>query len=356
MELLAKPKVDETIPPYLALNKYLVQFDDFATQVNQADTDDNHGLSHLLYSAADFLALKGTAPIVPQDPGDFTADMVGGLLELHKERKSTFKRFRVGAVYVSNTFEAGLSTHFKELLIVNHSMNHLTTAEQVSTLKARVLKTKDDLTHLRQAIAKPFAHPMRIETHVRHQLENIAHLARAGQPLAPQLAIASMLVAFESNEADKQDYQLAKTQFAQEHGEDDQQTPDIFAAFMCKFVNQRLPDHRVTQTAKRAAYAAIQADTDAANVELAALRTAATQPPPAHPKAGAPNKKASKKGNLPVRLTARALLAGAPAWYCHSCGADFQLGYEHYSCECRDRKPGHQKHATFTNQMGGKRA
>jgi hypothetical protein len=121
-------------------------------------------------------------------------------------------------------------------------------------------------------------------------------------------------------------------------------------------VNQRLLEHRVTQTAKRAAYAAILAEADAANVELAALRTAATQPPPAHPPAGAPKKKASKKNNLPVRLTARALLPGAPAWYCHSCGTDFQLGYEHHSYECRDRLPGHQKHASYVNQMGGKRA
>ena len=104
MELLAKPKVDEIIPPYLALNKYLAQFDDFATQVNQADTDDTHGLSHILYSAADFLALKGTARIIPQDPGDYTADMVGALLELHKERKATFKRYKVGASFVGNAF------------------------------------------------------------------------------------------------------------------------------------------------------------------------------------------------------------------------------------------------------------
>ena len=278
MELLAKPKVDESIPPYLALSKYLIQFDDFATQVNQADTDDNHGLSHLLYSAAEFLARKGTARIVPQDPGDFTADMVGGLLELHKERKAIFKRYKVGAIYVSNAFEAGLSTHFKELLVVNHSMNHLTTAEQVTTLKARVLKTKDDLAHLRLAIAKPFVQPARIETHVRHQLENIEHLARAGQALAPQLAIASMFVAFESTEADRQDFQLARTQFLQEHGDEDQQTPDIFAAFISKFVNQRLPEHRTNQNVKRAAHAAVLADAEATNAELVAFKAAAVQP------------------------------------------------------------------------------
>ena len=164
-----------------------------------------------------------------------------------------------------------------------------------------------------------------------------------------------MLLSFKSTESDRQDFQLARTQFVQEHGDEDQQTPEIFATFISKFVNQSLPEHRTNQIVKRAANAVIQADADAATAELLALKTAAAQPPPAHPKASAPKRKQSTKGSLPIRLTARVFPPGAATTYCHSCGTDFQLGYEHYSYECRDRKPGHQKHATYTNQMGRKK-
>ena len=334
MELLA-------IPPYLALNKYLIQFDDFATQVNQADTDDNHGMSHILYSAPEFLAIKGTVPIVPVDPGDYTAIMVGGLLEAHKERKGKYHRFRVGAVFLGNAFEAGLSAHFKELLVVNHSLNHQTTAEQIAQLKLLVIKKKDDLVFLRQQISKPFVAPARIETHVRQQLENIAHLARAGQPLAPELAISSMLLSFEATENDRQDFQLARTQFLQEHGDEDQQTPEVFAEFISKFVNQRLPNHRANQSVMRAANvatlaanAAILAAADAAIVTLHAAAAASV--------------------NI-VKNKNKSTTQGAPRTdpkYCWSCGP--LKGHYSKGCWQKTRKPGHQDAATEANRMGGK--
>ena len=282
-------------------------------------------------------------------------------------RKREFTMFDIQeAAYASleQKVEAGYPLHFREMMLEDHSLRHLTLQQQFAFLRLHLRLTKADISKMRADISKPYLASSKILTHVAAQLSSIRALATAQQPVAPLEATGLMILAFTSTPVDAQDFAACIAGFYKDHGDLHDQTPANFGPYVIKYVNEQLVHHQTVNAATRAtakpAYARAATEdnvlTTDERTELVALRTAAAQPTPAHPRAGAPKKKASTKGSLPIRLTARVFPPGAATAYCHSCGTDFQLGYEHYSYECRDRKPGHQKHATFTNQMGGKKA
>jgi len=158
--------------------------------------------------------------------------------------------------------------------------------------------------------------------------------------LASELAISSKLLSFEATENDRQDFQLARTQFLQEHGDEDQQTPEVFAAFISKFVNQRLPNHRANQSVMRAANVA----TLAANAAILAAADAAIVT--LHAAAAASVNIVKNKNKSTTQVAPR-----TDPKYCLSCGP--LKGHYSKGCWKKTRKTGHQDDATDANRMGG---
>ena len=322
-----------------------------------------HGIAHYLMTPAEHQQRFGVPPNRLAMPEPY--DDPNPLPMANRKREFTMFDIQEAAfAQLEKEIESAYPVHIREMMLVDHSLRHITLQEQFAFLKLHLRLTKADIFKIRLDVSKPYLAGAKIQTHVAAQLSSLRALATAQQPVPPLEATGLMIAAFTSTPTDALDFAACIAGFYKDHGALDDQTPANFGPYAIKYVSEQLVHHQSVNAAARAAAKPAYARTATEDTELSteeraeliALRAAAVQPPPAHPRAGAPKKKASKKGNLPVRLTARALLAGAPAWYCHSCGVEFQLGYEHYSCECRDRKPGHQKHATFTNQMGGKRA
>ena len=79
-DALKKPAYDESIPDCLALRKYIAHIDTYATHLNQEDNPD--GVTHLMYSAANFQNLKGHAPAPAVDPGAYPHNIARGALEM----------------------------------------------------------------------------------------------------------------------------------------------------------------------------------------------------------------------------------------------------------------------------------
>ena len=141
-------------------------------------------------------------------------------------------------------------------------MEHLTLEEQIDALTAALPLRQVDIDFLGAQISKPFVAGTHIETHVRLQLENIAHLATAMQPLGPSDAITKIFSSFQSTASDREDFTRVRSEFLLFHGPHAQQTPQNFAVFIVDFVNNRLAEHRVLHTAARALRANTVALTD----------------------------------------------------------------------------------------------
>ena len=105
--ILKKPQWDTSLPDFIALRKYMAHCDTFATQLTGPHTEDGHGLSHLLYSPARFLAIKGTNPIVIANPGPYAAGLAGGALEQFKDDKRIYRVQEQNTPVFANAFEAG---------------------------------------------------------------------------------------------------------------------------------------------------------------------------------------------------------------------------------------------------------
>ena len=100
------PTYDESIPDCLAFRKYVVHIDTYGTHLNQEDNPD--GVTHSMYSAANFQNLKGHAPAPAVDPGAFPVNIAGGALENHKRQNKISDNQKRCVVMLSNTFEGGL--------------------------------------------------------------------------------------------------------------------------------------------------------------------------------------------------------------------------------------------------------
>ena len=344
---------DKSIPRSLALTRHFNHTLDFLKKI--VASEDNLGLAYLLFTPAEFVIRFGHAPIVKVHPGPFAGTTLeqrniqvalDGFLE-HEAAKAfaIMEIFRVWPTDIKRLCEDE-----------NDSMDYRPLHEHYAALRAALPVSEADIAMIKSAVSKQYNRTDLIDAFVKDQLNNIARLAQNNHALNNAQAIETMQSAFTKTAQDRQDFQPCFDQFMHDNPLLAARTAQAFAIAVTTYTTNLLPHFSAKNSVKRANVATEEPNlsTDE-RAELVALRAAAAQPPPAHPRAGAPKKKASGKGNLPVRLTARVFPPGAATTYCHSCGTDFQLGYEHYSYECRDRKPGHQKHATFSNQMGGKK-
>ena len=96
------PTYDESIPDCLAFRKYVVHIDTYGTHLNQEDNPD--GVTHVMYSVANFQNLKGHAPNPAGDPGQYPNNIAGGALENHKRQNKVSDNQKRCAVMMSNTF------------------------------------------------------------------------------------------------------------------------------------------------------------------------------------------------------------------------------------------------------------
>ena len=357
LETIKKPIWDIDQPDYLACRKYIVHTDTYGTQIFAEEN--NHGVTHILYSAARFQILKGIAPAPLADPGDYPANIAGGALEGMRESKKAFATQKKCVTLLTNTWEAGLPPRIRALLEVNHSLDHLTVQEQVEQLLVALPLRQVDLVFLAAQISKPYVSGTHIETHVRQQLENLAHLASAGQPMGPLDAVSKMFSSFQSTATDKEDFARVRSEFLLFHGPHAQQTPQNFAVFIVDFVNNRLAEHRVLNTAARGGLALLAtssnppshpSDADLADYHAYLAYKALPKGKTVGASKTPPAVAAVSKPARSIRIPA----PGAPPFYCWSCGTKFNPTFEHYSNEyCKFKKPGHQKQATLANQMGG---
>jgi len=354
---LKKPKWDSNLPDYLAFRKYIAQVDTYAIQLTGPRTPDGWGLSHALYSPARFLAIKGANPQPIADPGPYAANMVGGVLENHKELKVFFNTQESNLPVLANAFENGLPDRVRKIIEVDFSLDHLTLQEQVEGLQVALPMKPSDLDYLRTQISTPYLANMPIETHVQMQRENLAHVARAGQAIPALDAVARMWQSFTSTTHDAEDFAVARTQYLIQHGDIGQQTPDTLAPFLINYVRNQLPHHQIVNKAARAARAVAHA----AQV-VPVIQPLAPPPPMAAPAVAvaqhAPQPGYGGRGGrggrgAPAAPAAAAApppqpLPGAPGYYCWTHSPCF-----HYSISCRVPAAGHRWDATLTNQLGG---
>ena len=339
----------------------MAQVDTYAIQLTGPRTPDGWGLAHALYSPARFLATKGANPQPIADPGPYAANMVGGALENHKEAKSLFNTQETSLPVLSNAFESGLASRIRQIIEVDYSLDHLTLQEQIEALEAALPLRQADIEYLRAQIAAPYAANSPIESHVQSQLENLGHLARAGQAIPTLDAVAHMWRSFVSTSIDVEDFAAAKTQFLVQHGALGQQTPDNLAAFLINFVATQLAHHRSANQALRAvrshAHAAVAASAIAPVVTV--IQPLAPQPPIAAPVVAVAQHAGrggqGRRGGRGGRGAAGAPvgpppvpLPGAPPYYCWTHAPCF-----HYSVACRAPAVGHRWESTFVNQLGG---
>ena len=254
--------------------------------------------------------------------------------------------------------ESSYPDRIRDMMLVNFSLRHMTLEQQLTFLTANLPLTQEDLRAMTLSISAPYLSGIKIETHVANQRQAIAHLATALQPISNLEATTLMMKSFNAITAMAQDFAPCFAEFLKDHGAIVQQTPANFSAHVIKYVNERLVHHHSVKEAQRATIRVAKAATEtphqltsAEQMELVALRAekAAGNTKPA----GKPKQPAVPASAVAPRAP-RQLAIGAPPFYCWSHGNDFTGTDPHYSHEnCKKKKTGHQKSATFANQMGG---
>ena len=348
---LKKPKWDTSIPDFLAFRKYMAQMNTFAIQVTGPQTADRQGLLWALYSPAQFQQMTGNAPAPIVDPGPYPPNLVGGALENHKEEKVGFKVQETNLPFLANVFEGGLASRIRRTIEVNYSLDHLTLQEQVEALEQALPMKQADLDYLTLQISAPFAAGTQIEEHINMQLENLAHLRRAGQPVPSLQAIKYMWRSFSSTPADVEDYAHARAQYLVQHGAIVDQTPDTLGPFLIAYVASQLEHHQTTNQALRAARAHAHAAVVAP--AIASVNHPLAPPPPVAAPAVAqqhPNQRArGGRGGAGVPAGPPPVpLQGAPGFYCWTHGTCY-----HYSLTCKRPAAAHRWDATLVNRLGG---
>ena len=355
------PKWDQSIPDFLALRKLVAQFETFAIQLTGPKTADRQGLRWALFSAVRFQNATGNARIIIVDPGAFGAGMAGGALENHKAETKLFECQETNLPVLANAFESALPDRIRKIIEVNFSLDHLTLQEQIEALEAALPPKEADLDYLRNQIAAPFTSAVQIESHTQMQIQNLAHLAAAGQPIPPMDAVRRMWLSYTATAIDVEDFAQAKTQYLVLHGALGQQTPATLSAFLIDFVSNQLAHHRSANQALRAvrshAHAAVAASAIAPVVQVIhplappppvaapAVAVAVAQHQPGHGGRGGRGGRGGAGAPLgppPVPLQ------GTPGFYCWTHGTCY-----HYSLTCKKPAAAHRWDATLANRLGG---
>ena len=322
------------------------------------------GLAHRVLTEAEHNArfLVARAPL--DDPGPHLDGDDAVVVANRTRRQKAYDLQQKLDPQLEGIIEAAYPDRIRNMMLVNFSLRHMTLEQQFTFLIANLPLTQEDLKTMTASISVPFLTGSKIETHVALQRQAIAHLAAALQPISNLEATNLMMKSFKSTTNMAQDFAPCFAEFLKDHGAIVEQTPANFAAHVIKYVNERLVHHQSVNEAHRATM----------RVAKSAAEDPLTHPPhhseldvayQAYLAIGKPvkpqqTKKVKVAAPAPVAVVAprapRQLAAGAPPFYCWTHGIDFTHSFSHYSCECKNKDPGHKKMATFANQMGGKPA
>ena len=303
----------------------------------------------------------GHAPVVLVHPGDYDGNALNQ--KNQETRLDNFNVQQAGYSHAKRAIYASWSEEVKMILRDEHdSLDYRPIAEHYEALKLVFPVTANDIATLKASIRNPFKRSDNIAAFVREQKNNLARLADNNHHLIVEMAIELFKTAFTTTSTDVQDFSPCFDKFILDNPQVADRTPARFATAVSNYVTNSL-SHFVAKRATNLMAKAAEYNTEDDAVmmdeqtELQALRAekaAWTKNPPAHPSKSA--KVPSPQPSGPPKI-ARALKAGAPRFYCWSCGCDFPLGGEHYSHErCKHKRPGHQNMASYVNQMGGKKA
>jgi hypothetical protein len=344
----------------VAKTQYKEQVLDYAVTIGRALGP--YGLAHRIISNAEHLARYGVARAPIIDPGPYLAGDAA-VVANHKRALEYFDLQQKLDPILELAVEAGWPDRIRNMMLVNHSLRHLTLENQFAYVDENLALTQGDLKDMLTKVSSPYIPGSKIESHVAAQRQALAHLAAAFQPVANIEATALMMRAFTSTPRAAQEYAPCMAEFYKDYGALGDQTPANFSSHVIKYVNERLVHHQSVINISDAARA----------TRLAQAATAII--PPTHPSPAEladyhaylaykalPKTKTGAAAKPPPAVTTaprapRTLAPGAPAFYCWSHGTDFTGTYPHYSHEnCKAKRPGHQRAASLANQMGGKPA
>ena len=267
------------VPDAIAKIQYKEKAIDYAVAIGRALGP--HGLAHRLITAAEHQLRFGVAPAPIEDPGPYQpGDAVA--VANHKRNLDIYDLQLKLDPLLEVAVEAAWPTHFRDMMVVDHSLRHLTLAQQFTFMDANLSLTQEDLRIITCSISAPYVAGQKIETHVANQLQAIRHLASAQQPLSNIEATKLMTKAYTATSVSMQDFAPCLAEFLKDHGSIAEQTPANFGNHVTKYVNERLAHHQtaneLSRASQRAAHAVVLANAEAAHAELLALRTAAVQP------------------------------------------------------------------------------
>ena len=347
---------DQSLPLPLALIRSFNHGVEFAKHI--IPSEDGLGLAHLFYTAADFQALYGHAPILKPHPGGVFA---GTALEQRNRQVELdeYEAHNHAALYVTMEVYRTWPASIKRLREdENDTLHYCPLYVHYAALRLALPVSEADITKLKSAVSKPYSRSDIIDAFLKDQQNNIARLAANQHALNTSQAVELMMSAFTSTMQDRLDFQPFLDKFVMDNPLPAARTPAAFALAMGIYATNVLP-HFVAQNSVRVAKAAAEIQTAhpmtaADQLELLALRAEK-----ASGKLIPVIKHKAKQPVVPAAIAPRAprqLTAGAPPFYCWTHACDFSLSYPHYSHECKARDTGHKRMATLANQMGGKPA
>ena len=347
---------DVFLPLALAVPRSFNHGVEFAKNI--IPSEDGLGLAHLFYTAADFQALYGHAPMLKPHPGGVFA---GTALEQRNRQVELddYETHNHAALYVTMEVYRTWPQSIKRLREdANDTLHYCPLYVHYAALRLALPVSEADITKLKSAVSRPYSRIDIIDAFLKDQQNNIARLAANNHALNTSQAVELMMSAFTSTVQDRLDFQPCMDKFVMDNPLPAARTPAAFALAVAIYATNVLP-HFVAQNAVRVAKVAAEVPpanpmTSTDHLELVALRAekaAGTMTVAGKPK---PKSAAAPSPVVAAARTVRQVAPGAPPFYCWSCGTKFVPTYEHYSFEfCKRKKTGHLKAATFANQMGG---
>ena len=347
LHIPAIEKWNESLPAQLAARRNFNLAIDFCRDLTSHMTDDGHGLLWFVTGPVIFEQRYGHAPVVLVNPGDFIGNQVQ-----QKNQEIILDKFnfqQAGRAHAKRAIYASWTDDIKTMLRDEHdSLDYRPIHEHYEALFLAFPVTSADIARLKSAIRKPFKRSDNIEAFLKEQKNNLARLTENNHPLNDEMAIDAIKAAFTSNQVDAKDFEPCLDKFVMDNPLAVDRTPARFVAALSTFVKNALPHFAAKRSNNFMAKSVEETDiaTDCATAEqtellaLRAEKAAWTKNPPAHPSKSA-NVSSPQPSEAPK--VARVLKAGAPRFYCWSCGCDFPLGGEHYSHErCKHKRPDHQ--------------
>ena len=333
---------DNTVSYKRAWRLFWAILQDEAIALTRSHTADELGLLHLLFTAAEFQAINGTAPILLANPGQANANATRVALANLAIARSEYSIQQDGIATLHAWLLATIPKDLLAPMKVDNSMRTRSILYIVTALREELgTLTIQDSQELLQALRVPYVYPESVRAHLNTLKGLFAELAANQQPVPNNQAVTIIKEGFPIPM-----YMPCWIEFARTHPTLAQQTPAALYVAIVAFSENILP--LTSGPIGTAASAYVATHTHAVSPPLGYIAVTDVQvmidKALAAAKIGTP--KAPKKAT-----------AGASGkMYCWSHGPEHTHEgrvYAHTSQDCKSPAPGHCKDATFKNMMGG---